>query len=311
MEKEIFRPLGMLRSTADVDKGLADSNLAIGHKIANGRYVPSTSLEFVKPFAPAGSIFSSASEMAKYLELELNLGLLENGQRFIGKNNLSHRRKPQTELNGMLGANHYNHYALGWLIGKHKGLDLVAHAGSTTSYESQFSFYPEKKLGIVILTNGLGQDVYKAIEEKIFELWFDSKEGSEISLKNIKFDYQESDKSLDEFDDGEFFYNERGFPLVEEQRDSLDRLIGTYHNEFIERVQIKKIKNSYWLERDGGNKMQILSANKDGGHEFVVRNTYAMENIPMKVIEHSFSLDGGRDEIEYVFTPVSKGKDEL
>ena len=95
---------------------------------------------WVHEIAPAGAVFSSANDMAKYLMFELNEGQ-HNGRQLISKENILYRRK--ADLNPGQES-----YELGWVVGKgnQSGLQIVGHSGDVHNYRSLIRFLPEKNL---------------------------------------------------------------------------------------------------------------------------------------------------------------------
>jgi CubicO group peptidase (beta-lactamase class C family) len=87
LKKEIFEPLGMNSTTAYIPEAWQNPNLAIGHRALNKSWGPTNANDmlWVHEIAPAGAVFSSANDMAKYLMFELNEGQ-HNGKQLMSVN---------------------------------------------------------------------------------------------------------------------------------------------------------------------------------------------------------------------------------
>ena len=64
-------------------------------------------------------------------------------------------------------------YGLGWVVGDYRGQRLYWHSGETFGFHAQTAFLPDADLGLVILTNGIGADIFAyAVQFRLFELVF-------------------------------------------------------------------------------------------------------------------------------------------
>jgi CubicO group peptidase (beta-lactamase class C family) len=119
------------------------------------------------PLAPAGASWSNVRDAARYLITQLNRGIGPDGKRVVFAGNLEETWKPQVEIQPGL------QYGLGWMIGSYRGRRLLAHAGGTSGFTSEFSFMPEDGLGIAILSNAQGAGIFVAgVRSRILELLF-------------------------------------------------------------------------------------------------------------------------------------------
>ncbi|HKG26642.1 MAG TPA: serine hydrolase domain-containing protein, partial [Thermomicrobiales bacterium] len=148
LRERVLNPIGMTRSTLSFADVEADSDYAIPHGLRlDYEYVPMavTTESFVEAVAPAGGIWSNANEMARYVLTELNHGVAPDGTRVVSTANLEETWTPQVAVDAETS------YGLGWLVGKYKGLKLIAHGGSTFGFTSDLAFLPDSGVGIVVL----------------------------------------------------------------------------------------------------------------------------------------------------------------
>lgn len=147
--ERIFKPLGMTNSSmtaADMQKA---KDYAFGYN-----YNTDTKEHIRVPFreitdtAPAGSINSSANDMAKWLRFAMNRGKV-GGKQLISDASFAEWIKPHMKVTptGSVG------YGLGWFIQTWNGMTVVQHGGNIDGFTSLVGFMPEKKLGFALLMN--------------------------------------------------------------------------------------------------------------------------------------------------------------
>jgi CubicO group peptidase (beta-lactamase class C family) len=150
IQKKVFNPLGMSRSTWDIDVIRRDGNRTIGHN-KNFACVP---LE--NPMLAPGAAYSSIRDMATFLQFHLNDGRLR-GSPLIHEQTLRQMRaipfpiKDQVAGYGMglwVGAYHLGDQDVRWL----------AHGGGGFGYRCQMKWLPDLGYGAVVLTNSQDHD---------------------------------------------------------------------------------------------------------------------------------------------------------
>ncbi len=146
---KILKPLGMNNTTMSVREMKKADDLSFGYSYnfdtKETRRLPTRELEHI---APAGSINSSADDMAKWL-LFLTSGGEADGKRLISKEGFDEWTKPQTKItpDGKVS------YGFGWFVQDWKGKKLVQHGGNIDGFNSMVAFLPDQKVGFVLLTN--------------------------------------------------------------------------------------------------------------------------------------------------------------
>jgi CubicO group peptidase (beta-lactamase class C family) len=185
MRQRLLAPMGMQRSTFALDEVLASGDYALPHAAnLDGQLHPVSPLvdqRFATSVAPAGALWSSAREMARYLQTELADGLAPDGTRVISAENLARTRAPRVAIPAQPGlpplfTESGDHYAMGWVTGTYYGQPILSHSGGTLGFASEVAFLPEADLGIVILTNSGGQAAGTfnlAVQFRLLELLFD------------------------------------------------------------------------------------------------------------------------------------------
>jgi CubicO group peptidase (beta-lactamase class C family) len=140
MQEKVLDRLGMMSSTLDIDQVLARSDRAIGHGPLPFR--PPT--EFL--IIPSGGVRTTANDMARYLQFHINEGALD-GTRWLRQDLAETMYEPPNPA--ALNAE----YALGIGTANWQGTRRFQHGGGGFGYNSNMVWYPELKLGAVVLSN--------------------------------------------------------------------------------------------------------------------------------------------------------------
>jgi CubicO group peptidase (beta-lactamase class C family) len=184
LRERVLNPIGMPQTTLAIADVLANDDYAVPHAAdVAGTLQPLPLLTddaWLVPVAPSGSLWSSASEMARYIQTELRKGVNPDGRQVVSAENLERTWQPSVALQAGPGtppdmAAFAGHYALGWVLGAYGGQRLIWHSGGTLGFTALVSFLPEADLGVVILTNGSGTagPFTYAVQFRLLELLFD------------------------------------------------------------------------------------------------------------------------------------------
>ena len=124
-----------------------------------------------------------------------------DGKQVVSSENLLETRKPQ------IGISADTSYGLGWMVGDYKQQPLVSHGGNSLGFSTEFTFLPAADLGVVVITNGQGTNMYNgAIVAKLLELVFEQPDeitaNMEYYLQRIAEQRAETaEKLLDQVDE--------------------------------------------------------------------------------------------------------------
>ena len=165
MAERLFQPLGMTRTTFRPTVAMTYP-LAVGHRAKPGER-PSV----VRPLPndarlyPAGTMYSSVNEMARFAIAFLNDGILD-GKRVLSPSVIAKMQKPNSK---QLSATDDTSYGYGLFMNHHRGVHQLWHEGSMTGYVGSMLLVPEHHFGVVVLCNGDGVLLDKT-QEKAMEL---------------------------------------------------------------------------------------------------------------------------------------------
>jgi CubicO group peptidase (beta-lactamase class C family) len=148
IERTLLRPLGMSRSVASVMSAPAGADQAVGYEYRPARgdwqaVRPPVSLAVL---APAGSIGSTANDMARWLRF-LTAGGTIDGRRVVSEASLRELTRPHVAINDTLS------YGLGWAIYRWNGHTVVEHNGGSRGISALMSFIPARHAGFAFLAN--------------------------------------------------------------------------------------------------------------------------------------------------------------
>jgi CubicO group peptidase (beta-lactamase class C family) len=123
-----------------------------------------------EPTGPAGSIYSTITDLAKWLQVHLRSSEVP----LVSESNLRQMHLPHTiiraiEAKDMLYGTDLLTYGLGWRIRPHRGYTLIQHGGAMDGFRSTVSFVPEAQIGVVVLTNLQLRDTPDAITLELID----------------------------------------------------------------------------------------------------------------------------------------------
>ncbi len=161
LQQHIFTPVGMTGTRFNAD------HLQKGDKPATGHAkFDFTELRTVAPLtwsnnAGAGGIYSSVHDMARWMQVQLAQGKLENGTPLFSPKTqqamwqvITPQVVPEPSVPALAAARpNYAGYGEGWSLSDYRGQKLVWHTGGWPGMVSRVTLVPGKNLGVVVLTN--------------------------------------------------------------------------------------------------------------------------------------------------------------
>jgi CubicO group peptidase (beta-lactamase class C family) len=123
--------------------------------------------------APAASIVSNVTDLAKWLQLQLDSGKV-NGKQVLPWKVLQATR----DVNIVTGSRksaifpmNFRGYGLGVFAADYNGKQIYWHTGGAGGMVSNVCFVPEANLGIAILTNNDNQNLFEALRYQILDAY--------------------------------------------------------------------------------------------------------------------------------------------
>lgn len=171
-----FQPLNMDRTVTSTNDLPAIGNAATPHKTKLNKNEPIKWTNWDNMSA-AGAIISSSDDMAKWMIMHLNNGVInsdtlldptQQNTLWTPHNNytLSARNKEQ------LPGRHFAGYGLGFGVQDYYGRMMVSHGGGYDGMYSRLAMMPDENLGIMVLTNSMS-GISTPLSYAIFNLFIE------------------------------------------------------------------------------------------------------------------------------------------
>ncbi|HUR12786.1 MAG TPA: serine hydrolase [Flavitalea sp.] len=173
LKDSLFIPLGMTRTLALSAELPNATNKAVPHTLDHEKKLVSIPYCRIDNLAPAGSVSSSAADMAKWVLMQLENGRM-NGKEIIPASALAMTKTPYSILgNGghPFNKSHFSLYGLGWFLEEYSGRKIVSHTGGVNGFVTSVTLIPEEKLGIIVLTNTDQNGFYEALKWEIIDAY--------------------------------------------------------------------------------------------------------------------------------------------
>lgn len=175
LHERIFEPLGMTATEATLAAVEGQPNVASPHTNA-GDTIRLTRNVPVDAVGPAGSVWSSVDDMARWIRFNLNGGELE-GRRLLEE--ATHREivSPQVIAPSSMYPTmtivepRFFTYGLAWFIHDYRGEGVVMHTGSINGMNALAGMLPDRGVGVYVLANAGGAELRHALMYRVFDLF--------------------------------------------------------------------------------------------------------------------------------------------
>ncbi len=161
LQQRIFTPVGMAGTRFNADHLQPGDTAAVGH----AKY-DFSKLRTVAPLtwsnnSGAGGVYSSAHDMALWMNVQLAGGTLADGTPLFSAKRqremwsmITPISVPEPAVPELAAARpNFAGYGEGWSLSDYRGHRLVWHTGGWPGMVSRLTLVPEQKLGVVVLTN--------------------------------------------------------------------------------------------------------------------------------------------------------------
>ncbi|MFN6981446.1 MAG: serine hydrolase domain-containing protein [Brevundimonas sp.] len=149
---EVLAPTGMSHTTARVSEA-KQGVLAVGHLGDGvGAARPSPLQKVDATMQSAGGLISTASDMGRWLELQINDGVID-GQRIFPAGLVASTHTALARQDVRFGSYQRDGYGLGWQTGLYGSNRLIHHFGNFSGSRAHVSFMPERRLGVAVMVN--------------------------------------------------------------------------------------------------------------------------------------------------------------
>lgn len=290
MQTLVFDPLGMNHTTFDYAKAqtgdfAAPHGYGIDHKVVvMGMGLNDT----IRSSRPAGAAWSTVNDLLKYVQMEIDHGVLPDGKRYIGEAALMQRREPQISL----GVD--RDYAMALEVNKSDGVTVIDHGGDLGGFHSNMMWWPDQNVGAVILTNAdEGVQLRGPFKRRLMELMFDGEpQAVATAAANVKGNREGFDAFV---------------KLLQHPADAkaIEGLAPRYHNDALGDLIVTRKDGKAWFDV-GTFKSEIATLPQpDGSLGFMTIDPVAIGFLFTRAdkdgMRHLVARDG---QHEYVFDEV-------
>ena len=293
MQELVFDPLGMTSTTFDYDQAQRD-NFATPHGLDVDGHIAAASMDLntsVQLARPAGAAWSTVHDVLRYVQMELDRGLLPDGTRYIDAATLLERRKPQVALGSDAS------YGMGLMVDSTWGTPVVHHGGDLVGFHSDMLWLPEHDVGAVILTNAdPGVFVRGPFQRRLLEVLFD---GKPEAAENVTAQAQRLKQS---------HAAERKRLSVPPDAAAVSRLAASYRSTELGPITVTRPGDAVWFDFGAWRSAMATRANDDGSVSFVTISP-GVDGFEFVVAdgEHGPSLVLRDAQHEYVFARDAAG----
>jgi CubicO group peptidase (beta-lactamase class C family) len=288
MQALVFDPLGMRSSTFDFAKAQT-GNYASPHGTDIHGRAAAASIDVhssLIPARPAGTGWSTVNDMLRYVQMELDKGLLPDGTRYIGEDALLERRKQQAVL-----GNDYS-YGMGLMVDRTLGTPVVHHGGDLLGFHADMIWLPDHNVGAVILTNSTaGMFLRGPFKRRLLEVLFDGKpEAMESVTARAALIKQEHEA-------------ERERLTAPADTAVVARLAGHYTHPTHGEIAVSRSDSATWFDFGGWKSEMATRRNEDSsvslvtispgvnGFEFLVGDTGANRSLTLRDAQHAYIFE--------------------
>lgn len=250
MQTLVFDPLAMTSTTFDFARAQRGNHAAPHGEDVDGNTVPaSMDPNYADiPNRPNGGAWSNVNDMLRYVQMELDKGLLPDGKRYIAEAPLLARRVQQVATGNDSG------YGMGLKIDRSWGTPLVQHGGVAFGFISNMLWLPEHNVGAVILTNTQagGTAIRNLFRRRWLEVLFD---GNPEAIVNVPVEA----KSM-----REVMAAERKRLTVPADQALVGKLAARYRSTALGDIAVSQKGATTWFDF-GGWKSEVATRRDDDG----------------------------------------------
>ncbi|HET9746894.1 MAG TPA: serine hydrolase, partial [Chitinophagaceae bacterium] len=172
--KKLFQPLEMNNTYSNyASRASRLDNAALAYEFNDSFNVKATNQ--MDDLLGAGSVNSTASDLAHYLQMWINGGTFKNKQILspgFARRSVKSHFMVHDGLNDQFPDEHFNNVGLCWFLSSYRGHYKAHHNGNIDGFSSTLTFFPFDSLGIVVLTNQNNSPLIRLVPDFVADLAF-------------------------------------------------------------------------------------------------------------------------------------------
>lgn len=188
----IIKPTGMENTYFSTEDAQEVDNKALPYDSSSGEITDIPYYYFPKnsTIGAAGSMYSNAKNVLKWVDLNLNKGKFD-GKQIIDEKEILECQTPQMINRTMFKTGFeeidMQSYGFGWFIESFKGHKIVHHGGNINGYSAMVAFIPSINAGFSFLTNTNGSDLQTILLYAFIDLLLGNDNIESWNKKSIEF----------------------------------------------------------------------------------------------------------------------------
>ncbi|HEX8650413.1 MAG TPA: serine hydrolase [Pyrinomonadaceae bacterium] len=239
--RRILKPLGMKASNTSIQEMQKASDFSLGYEyIVATKEARRLPMRDLKSIAPAGAINSSVRDMAAWVRLMLGGGVFE-GKRLVSEKSFKELITKQINIAGNID------YGLGWGLAEWNGHKVLQHSGGIDGFNSLVALMPDRKLGVVMLTNVSSSPLGRTVMETVWSNLVGSPQSNASNATAAAVGDAQSSVADLQSEVGTYRFAEAGFDVEIALKDG--KLTMTVPNQPV-----------YALENVGGRRYKLANA---------------------------------------------------
>jgi CubicO group peptidase (beta-lactamase class C family) len=152
MERKLFDPLQMSSTSADINKYNITDIAPTRILFQDGKFIDASFKKKNSTMHAAGGIISTVNDLSKWMVFNLNFGQTVTPQ-LLTKEAVADVQKLQAKQNRLFFTYQRYGYGLGWDLATYNSENILMRNGGFSEMVFNFSFIPDKKIGIIAYTN--------------------------------------------------------------------------------------------------------------------------------------------------------------
>lgn len=182
VQQHILDPLGMQDTQVSIDAEVPDQT-SLHAKISSpvhgfGKQSVLTSVMTGDAFAPAGALMSSANDMGKWLQVQLNHGVMPDGKSLFSDAASAALWTPQTLIPITpeppplaLAMPQFEAYAFGFEVSNYRGHNIITHLGGVLGGISAVVIIPDRHVAFAVMINSEDTGTLFAMREHLLDTY--------------------------------------------------------------------------------------------------------------------------------------------
>lgn len=174
VRQRIFQPLGMVEAVTNPTL-VQNPDHAARHARLGPPVIGMGPLQVIPAdesavIGPAGGISVSTTEIAPWLQVQLDHGALPGGRRLWSTAQSAEMWKPQTIVSSSAGPTPeapqrpvIAAYALGWGVADYRGRRMLSHGGGLAGQITRVCLLPDQNIGLAVFSNAQDEDAVSGL----------------------------------------------------------------------------------------------------------------------------------------------------